>query len=54
MVDPTRQYHAWCLDCKTTIGDPQRTRAGAERVRRQHEHRLDHATGIKVVDPEGQ
>jgi len=50
----SRQYQAWCLDCKTTIGDPQRTRAGAERVRRQHEHRLDHATGIKAVESEDQ
>ena len=46
----TRQYQAWCLDCNTTIGDPQRTRAGAERVRRRHERELDHATGVKVVE----
>jgi hypothetical protein len=52
--DVKRRYQAWCLDCKTTIGDPQRTRASAERVRRRHEHRLGHATGIKVVESEGQ
>jgi hypothetical protein len=50
----SRQYQAWCLDCKTTIGDPQRTRAGAERVRRSHERELGHATGIKVMESEDQ
>jgi hypothetical protein len=49
-----RLYQAWCLDCGVDLGDPQRTRAGAERVRRSHEHRLDHATGIKIVDSEDQ
>jgi len=50
----TRRYQAWCLDCNVDLGDPQRVRASAERVRRRHEHRLDHTTGIKVVDSEDQ
>ena len=50
----TRQYQPWCMDCGVDLGDPQRTRAGAERVRRQHEHRLGHATGVKVVDVEAE
>ena len=50
----SRQYQAWCLDCNATIGDPQRVRASAERVRRRHERELGHATGIKIVDSEDQ
>jgi hypothetical protein len=50
MVDPTRHYQPVCKDCGVDLGDPQRTRAGAERVRRRHERTLGHATAVRAVD----